>query len=91
MYNGIGLTCSRVLQLTGLWKDLNDKKPAFCEPRGTGDHFDAVMDGYYASVRAGNGGMLMAVCRGKVRFVGSKGWLCVHQSSVLGLLLCCAN
>lgn len=66
----LSLTYPRVLQLTGLWKDLNDKKPVCCEPRGTGEHFNAVMDGYYAGVRAGKGGLLLAVCRGKVRFVG---------------------
>eukprot|EP00884_Botryococcus_braunii_P014094 jgi/Botrbrau1/22686/Bobra.0132s0029.2 len=53
-------------ELTGLWQALNDIKPVRCEPRGTGDHFDAVMDSYYSGVRSGKGGLLLAVCRGKV-------------------------
>ena len=41
-------------------------KKVVTEPKGTGDAFDAVMKEYYGAVRKGQGGLFMAVCRGKV-------------------------
>lgn len=37
------------------------------EPREAGKGFDEAMARYYAAVRGGQGGLFLAVCRGKVR------------------------
>ena len=36
------------------------------EPKGTGEAFDGVMKDYYGAIKKGQGGLFMAVCRGKV-------------------------
>ena len=55
-----------LLQGSGLWQRLNAVKPISCEPRGSGDDFDAVMTRYYEGIQRGVGGLFFAVCRGKV-------------------------
>jgi Fanconi anemia group J protein len=42
-------------------------KAVFSEPRAAGDAFDAAIRRYYEAVDGGQGGLFMAVCRGKVR------------------------
>ena len=55
-----------LLQGSGLWQKLNAVKPISCEPRGSGEDFDAVMTRYYEGIQRGVGGLFFAVCRGKV-------------------------
>lgn len=52
---------------TGIWSDIQKRKPIFVEPR-TKDEFNIVMQEYYAKVNDphGKGAIFMAVCRGKV-------------------------
>lgn len=64
------------LQDTGLLTKLQRVKAVFQEPRQAGDAFDLAIRRYYEAVDGGQGGMFMAVCRGKVR--------------VLCDVLCCA-
>lgn len=33
------------------------------------------MDEYYGAIRSGQGGLFLAVCRGKVRWEGGRGWV----------------
>lgn len=47
-------------------------KAVFSEPRAAGDAFDTAIRRYYEAVDGGQGGLFMAVCRGKVR-VGGRG------------------
>lgn len=54
------------IQATGIWARLEDMKAVVCEPRGTGDAFDAVMAEFYAAIRDGRGAIFFAICRGKV-------------------------
>lgn len=61
------LTGCYELQTSGLWGRLNALKPITCEPRASGEDFDAVMTGYYEGIQRGSGGIFLAVCRGKVR------------------------
>lgn len=56
-----------LLQGSGLWQKLNAVKPISCEPRGSGEDFDAVMTRYYEGIQRGAGGLFFAVCRGKAR------------------------
>ncbi|BDA46571.1 probable regulator of telomere elongation helicase 1 homolog at N-terminal half [Coccomyxa sp. Obi] len=51
---------------TGIWARLEEMKVVVCEPRGTGDAFDAVMAEFYAAIRDGRGAIFFAICRGKV-------------------------
>ena len=55
-----------VSQANGIWGQLTALKKVVSEPKGTGEAFDAVMKEYYGAVRKGQGGLFMAVCRGKV-------------------------
>ncbi|KAL0027241.1 hypothetical protein WJX77_006278 [Trebouxia sp. C0004] len=50
----------------GLWGQLAALKRVVIEPKGTGEAFDTVMKDYYTAVKRGQGGLFMAVCRGKV-------------------------
>jgi hypothetical protein len=45
-------------------------KAVFSEPRQAGDAFDTSIRRYYQAVDEGQGGLFMAVCRGKVRTEG---------------------
>lgn len=54
------------LQANGLWGQLAALKKVVMEPKGTGEAFDTVMKDYYTAIRRGQGGLFMAVCRGKV-------------------------
>jgi hypothetical protein len=54
------------LQATGLWAQLESRKPVFREPRDAGKGFEKVMTDYKSSIQAGRGGLLFSVCRGKV-------------------------
>ena len=56
-------------QANGLWGQLTALKKVVSEPKGTGEAFDAVMKEYYTAIRKGQGGLFMAVCRGKVHIV----------------------
>lgn len=58
-----------ILQANGLWGQLTALKKVVTEPKGTGEAFDAVMKEYYSAIRKGQGGLFMAVCRGKVHTV----------------------
>lgn len=58
-----------ILQVNGLWGQLTALKKVVTEPKGTGEAFDAVMKEYYSAIRKGQGGLFMAVCRGKVHTV----------------------
>ena len=55
-----------LLQATGTWAQICALKTVVSEPRGTGDNFDSCMTEYYAAIKSGKGGLMMAVCRGKV-------------------------
>ena len=55
-----------LLQATGTWAQICALKTVVSEPRGTGDNFDSCMAEYYAAIKSGRGGLMMAVCRGKV-------------------------
>ena len=55
-----------MLQTNGIWGQLAALKKVVTEPKGTGDAFDGVMRDYYGAIRKGQGGLFMAVCRGKV-------------------------
>jgi Fanconi anemia group J protein len=46
---------------------LQQVKAVFSEPRQAGDAFDTVIRNFYEAVDGGQGGLFMAVCRGKVR------------------------
>ena len=54
------------MQANGLWGQLAALKKVVTEPKGTGEAFDTVMKDYYTAIRRGQGGLFMAVCRGKV-------------------------
>lgn len=54
------------MQANGLWDQLTTLKKVVTEPKGTGEAFDTVMKDYYTAIRRGQGGLFMAVCRGKV-------------------------
>ncbi len=54
------------MQTNGLWGQLAALKKVVTEPKGTGEAFDTVMKDYYTAIRRGQGGLFMAVCRGKV-------------------------
>ena len=58
-----------ILQVNGLWGQLTALKKVVTEPKGTGEAFDTVMKEYYSAIRKGQGGLFMAVCRGKVHTV----------------------
>lgn len=51
---------------SGLLQDLRAIKPVFVEPRGSGDLFERTIQDYKGSIQQGRGGLLLAVCRGKV-------------------------
>jgi Fanconi anemia group J protein len=55
------------LQDTGLMAQLQQVKAVFSEPRQAGDAFDTAIRRFYEAVDGGQGGLFMAVCRGKVR------------------------
>ena len=55
-----------MLQASGAWAQICALKTVVSEPRGTGDSFDSCMSEYYAAIKSGRGGLMMAVCRGKV-------------------------
>ena len=55
-----------LLQNTGTWAQICALKAVVSEPRGTGESFDSCMTEYYAAIKSGRGGLMMAVCRGKV-------------------------
>lgn len=72
---------SRVwLQANGVWGQLAALKKVVTEPKGTGEAFDGVMKEYYGAIRKGQGGLFMAVCRGKVK-LRYPTWP-LHQSSL---------
>ncbi len=50
-----------------MWAQLGSLKELVCEPRGTGEAFDAVMAAFYAAIKAGTGAIFFAICRGKVQ------------------------
>ena len=54
------------LQTNGVWGELAALKKVVTEPKGTGEAFDGVMKDYYGAIKKGQGGLFMAVCRGKV-------------------------
>lgn len=54
------------MQANGLWSQLAALKKVVTEPKGTGEAFDTVMKDYYTAINRGQGGLFMAVCRGKV-------------------------
>lgn len=54
-------------QATRLWSELEAVKKVVMEPKGTGEAFDTVMTEYYDAIRAGRGGLFLAICRGKVK------------------------
>jgi Fanconi anemia group J protein len=54
------------MQANGLWSQLAALKKVVTEPKGTGEAFDTVMKDYYTAIKRGQGGLFMAVCRGKV-------------------------
>lgn len=54
------------LQANGVWGELTALKKVVTEPKGTGEAFDGVMKDYYGAIKKGQGGLFMAVCRGKV-------------------------
>ena len=56
------------LQANGVWAELAALKKVVTEPKGTGEAFDGVMKDYYGAIRKGQGGLFMAVCRGKVTY-----------------------
>eukprot|EP00891_Asterochloris_glomerata_P003472 jgi/Astpho2/3472/e_gw1.00055.1.1_t len=64
-YSLMNKLCSR-WQATGTWAQICALKTVVSEPRGTGDNFDSCMAEYYAAIKSGRGGLMMAVCRGKV-------------------------
>ena len=49
-----------------MWAELEALKKVVVEPKGTGEAFDGVMKEYYGAIRKGQGGLFIAVCRGKV-------------------------
>ena len=49
-----------------MWAALGALKELVCEPRGTGEAFDAVMAAFYAAIKTGGGAIFFAICRGKV-------------------------
>ena len=59
------------------------------EPRESGKVFDSALASYTRAVEAGRGGLLIAVCRGKVmRGAGGRGrsgsfWPSAHCSSLI--------
>ena len=55
------------MQNTGLWAQLQGIKEVVTEPRESGRVFDSAIASYNLAVESGRGGLLMAVCRGKVR------------------------
>lgn len=54
------------VQANGVWEELAALKKVVTEPKGTGEAFEGVMKDYYGAIRKGQGGLFMAVCRGKV-------------------------
>lgn len=54
------------VQASGVWEELAALKKVVTEPKGTGEAFEGVMKDYYGAIRKGQGGLFMAVCRGKV-------------------------
>ena len=54
------------MQATATWKELASLKRIVCEPRGTGDGFDAAMRDYYGAIETGRGAIFFAIFRGKV-------------------------
>ncbi len=55
------------MQATGLWKKLAKLKHVVQEPRtGGNEGLQKVMAEYYGAISRGEGGLFMAVCRGKV-------------------------
>ena len=69
-----------------MWAQLGSLKELVCEPRGTGEAFDAVMAAFYAAIKAGTGAIFFAICRGKVGLppltdavtstAGHEHWMC---------------
>lgn len=57
------------VQATDIWDELAALKKVVCEPKGTGDAFDAVMKDFYTAVKKGRGALFIAVYRGKVHWV----------------------
>ena len=60
------------LQANGMWGQLTALKKVVTEPKGTGEAFDGVMKEYYGAIRKGQGGLFMAVCRGKVNLASHR-------------------
>ncbi|XP_058062041.1 LOW QUALITY PROTEIN: regulator of telomere elongation helicase 1 homolog [Anopheles bellator] len=59
--------CVEEWQKSGIWAQINRRKPIFIEPRGK-DSFNSTMNEYYAKINdpETKGAIFMAVCRGKV-------------------------
>ena len=80
--------------MTGIWAKLQQTKAIVCEPRGTGDAFDAVMADFYSAIRAGRGAIFFAICRGKVQpfacahFLDSFPFTVVQQLLLIDWLSC---
>lgn len=77
-----------LVQVTGTWARLEEMKAVVCEPRGTGDAFDAVMADFYTAIRNGRGAIFFAICRGKVP---SRATCTISLSSVKGNCVIPAN
>lgn len=61
------LHCLCRVQDTGMMAQLQRVKAVFSEPRRAGDDFDTTIRRFYEAIDEGQGGLFMAVCRGKVR------------------------
>lgn len=61
-----------VHQASGVWAAIKEAKQIILEPRETGNAFDVAITKHTTAIAAGRGSLLMAVCRGKVRWLG--GW-----------------
>jgi hypothetical protein len=79
---------------------LQSVKAVFSEPRQAGDAFDTAIKRFYEAVDKGQGGLFMAVCRGKVRGggclcraavkAGSRGEGRSSDVAVAAQTLCCS-
>lgn len=75
---------SRVwLQANGVWGQLTALKKVVTEPKGTGEALNGVMKEYYGAIRKGQGGLFMAVCRGKVSSITLLGLYISHHCIVI--------
>ncbi|GAX76462.1 hypothetical protein CEUSTIGMA_g3907.t1 [Chlamydomonas eustigma] len=64
-YSLIDLLTTR-WKATGLWTQLQAEKSVFVEPKESGRVFEEALTGYKGAIEAGDGALLIAVCKGKV-------------------------